>query len=76
MVESHHKSEACRGSRYPVITSLTADTLLPGHMYVQSEALYLKEDAETPEKFQKRTKMIKETEKQNPWGKVKGPGVV
>lgn len=45
-------------------------------MYVQSEALYLKEDAETLEKFQKRTKMIKETEKQNPWGKVKGPGVV
>lgn len=34
--------------------------------YVQSEALYLKEDAETLEKFQKRTKMIKETEKQNP----------
>lgn len=65
MVESHHKSEACRGSCYPVITSLTADTLLPGHMYVQSEALYLK-DAETLEKFQKRTKMIKETEKQNP----------
>lgn len=54
----------------PIIKNLAADRLLLG-WDVQSEAPYFKGDVETLEKFQRRTKMIKETENRTYEGRLK-----